>query len=264
MVKPRVLLIHWNAGEAARRLEQLRALGFDAQHAAPGGMPGIKAIAQNLPGLFVIDLERLPSQGRAVAVALRGLKATRQVPIVFAGGAEEKICKTREMFPDAVFAVWESIGPALRQPLQTAPAKPVVPGAMDAYAGAPLVQKLAIREHSTVALLSAPADFIDCLASLPQGVRFTTRAGASADLVLLFVESQRELARRFDAAVRGLSVAGAVWILWPKKTSGRESDLTQAAVRAFGLAAGFVDYKICSVDAVWSSLLFARRRAPKS
>jgi hypothetical protein len=31
-------------------------------------------------------------------------------------------------------------------------------------------------------------------------------------------------------------------------------------VRRFGLAARFVDYKICAVDQTWSGLLFARRK----
>jgi hypothetical protein len=38
------------------------------------------------------------------------------------------------------------------------------------------------------------------------------------------------------------------------------SDLGEKEVRAFGLAAGFVDYKVCAVDETWSGLLFARRR----
>jgi hypothetical protein len=53
-----------------------------------------------------------------------------------------------------------------------------------------------------------------------------------------------------------------LWILWPKKTSSRVSDLTQVTVRAAGLRVGLVDYKICSVDPVWSGLLFRRRRPP--
>jgi hypothetical protein len=49
--------------------------------------------------------------------------------------------------------------------------------------------------------------------------------------------------------------------LWPKKASGAPSDLTEPVVRAFGLARGFVDYKISAIDATWSGLCFARRAA---
>jgi hypothetical protein len=52
---------------------------------------------------------------------------------------------------------------------------------------------------------------------------------------------------------------GALWLIWPKKTSGIARDLGEAQVRKFGLAAGWVDYKICAVDETWSGLQFARR-----
>jgi hypothetical protein len=51
-----------------------------------------------------------------------------------------------------------------------------------------------------------------------------------------------------------------LWLLWPKKASGVRSDLDGNVVRETGLAAGLVDYKVCSVDATWSGLAFKRRR----
>jgi hypothetical protein len=53
---------------------------------------------------------------------------------------------------------------------------------------------------------------------------------------------------------------GALWVVWPKKASGVATDLGQQEVRAFGLAAGLVDYKIAAIDATWSGLCFARRK----
>jgi hypothetical protein len=52
-----------------------------------------------------------------------------------------------------------------------------------------------------------------------------------------------------------------LWLIWPKKTSGIASDLTEKQVRESGLAAGLVDYKICAVDETWSGLAFAVRKA---
>jgi hypothetical protein len=53
-----------------------------------------------------------------------------------------------------------------------------------------------------------------------------------------------------------LTPDGGMWIIWPKKASG----LTQNIVRAQGLAAGIVDYKVCAVDETRSGLLFTRRK----
>jgi hypothetical protein len=57
-----------------------------------------------------------------------------------------------------------------------------------------------------------------------------------------------------------MAAGGRLWIAWPKKASGRQTDLDQSAVRRFGLDAGLVDYKICAVDETWSGLCFARRK----
>ena len=54
---------------------------------------------------------------------------------------------------------------------------------------------------------------------------------------------------------------GVEWIIWPKKASGVDTDLTQAVVRQRGLAAGLVDYKIAAIDATWSGLRFTVRRS---
>jgi hypothetical protein len=80
-----------------------------------------------------------------------------------------------------------------------------------------------------------------------------------ADLLLLFAKSEAELAEAFVEASAALADGGKLWICWPKKASCVESDLSQTVVRAFGLARGFVDYKISAIDETWSALCFARR-----
>ena len=82
----------------------------------------------------------------------------------------------------------------------------------------------------------------------------------ACDVALWFVRSRAELegeVGRIGADLGG----GRLWIIWPKKASGVLADVTQQLVREAGLGAGMVDYKVCSVDATWSGLLFARRKA---
>jgi len=56
------------------------------------------------------------------------------------------------------------------------------------------------------------------------------------------------------------SSQGPVWIAWPKKSSDLAGDVSEKDVRALGLKAGMVDYKICAIDATWSGLCFALRQ----
>lgn len=257
---PRVVLIHWNAGEAEERAGRLRRAGHRADIFADRSAEGYRALRESPPDLFVIDLSRTPSHGGALGTWLRQQKATRRIPILFAGGNPEKVARVRRLLPDAIYTEWSRIRGAMRRALQSRPKAPVVPGTMDGYSATPLPRKLGIREGSSVALLRAPKGFERTLGTLPDDVRLRGEARGRADVILLFARSLADLRSRFPAAARALAERGGLWILWPKKASGVATDLTASGVRAFGLGAGFVDYKICAVDATWSGLLFARRR----
>src|SRR5579863_1156934 len=140
---------------------------------------------------------------------------------------------------------------------------------MAGYSGTPLAKKLGIKPESLVALLGAPSDFERRLTGLPDGVRFTTRAAGTPELVIWFATSRRHLdgraadVARLVVAGRAGRTGGGLWIAWPKKASGVATDLTEDVVRRAGLAHGLVDYKVCAIDTTWSGLKFARRSSPQ-
>jgi hypothetical protein len=79
-------------------------------------------------------------------------------------------------------------------------------------------------------------------------------------LIVFFTTSRRELERRFTKLAGALDQAGALWIAWPKRSSGVETDLTEDTLREVGLPAGLVDTKVCAIDETWSGLRFVIRR----
>lgn len=256
----RALLIHWNGAETAQRAGWLRAAGYEAACHSDQGSTVTRHLREHDPNVVVIDLSRLPSHGRAVATVLRQQKATRHLPLVFVGGHPEKVAAVKQLLPDATYTEWDRIGAALKKALAKAPGDPVVPSIMEGYSGTPLPKKLGIRAGSLVAMLGPPPGFEKKLDPLPEKVRLKKRAGTGANLVLVFAKSRKELEMRFDAAARCLAQGGGIWMIWPKKASGIPTDLSENHVRALGLDNGFVDYKVCAVDEVWSGLLFARKR----
>ncbi len=52
---------------------------------------------------------------------------------------------------------------------------------------------------------------------------------------------------------------GALWIAWPKKSSGIVTDITEDVVRREALEIGVVDVKVCAIDATWSGLKLVYR-----
>jgi hypothetical protein len=122
------------------------------------------------------------------------------------------------------------------------------------YSGTPLAKKLGIREGSTVALLGASPEFT--IPDLPAGASLRRSARGRADVTLWFVASAKELGTRI-AEIAARADGSALWICWPKRSSGVRTDVTENAVRTAGLANGLVDFKIGAIDETWSGLRFA-------
>jgi hypothetical protein len=255
---PRVRLIHWSAAEARERALVRERLGYEVA-AGPLDAATFAELKRDPPDAFVIDLSRLPSQGREVGAGLRCATATRRVPLVFVEGDPAKVQGVRKLLPDATFATYRGIEGALRRALARRDTEPVVPAStLAAYAGTPLPKKLGIRPGSAVCLAGAPKGFEKTLGRMPAGVTIARRLGARSDLVLWFVRSRRDLERGLPRMIPR-AARGGLWIAWPKRVSGASSDLTQAGVRAAGLAAGLVDFKIAAIDETWSGLRFTRK-----
>ncbi len=123
----RVVLIDWSPTWATRHARWLRGTGYEVEARAPRSGSELKPPQDRPPHAFVIDVGRLPSQGCAVAVFLRRRRATRAVPIVFAGGEPEKVARVQGLLADATYAEWRGIRGALRRAMTAAPARPLVP-----------------------------------------------------------------------------------------------------------------------------------------
>ena len=108
-------------------------------------------------------------------------------------------------------------------------------------------------------LRNHPSSFLKDLGKLPEGVASSDRLSGKADVVVYFVERRAALERDFPVLAAKLETNGMLWIAWPKKTSGRATDLNENLIRDTGLGFGLVDVKVCAIDETWSGLKFVIR-----
>jgi CheY-like chemotaxis protein len=255
----KIRLIHWKPEEAVEGIRLLTDAGLEVMSGSVGVSGLFKQLETDKPDAVLIDLSRVPSQGRDLAIALRVRKGTRHIPIIFVAGKAEKVEKIRALLPDAGFTDWPSAANAIETAIRTGAEDPIVPASVfAAYAGKPLAQKLGIKADCVIGLVGAPPGFEETLGQLPRGTRLVTGPDPNADLRIWFVQTLEHL-RKDLASIVTASKHAPVWIAWPKKGSDLESDLAQQIVRERGMAEGMVDYKICSIDQVWSALLFKWR-----
>jgi hypothetical protein len=130
------------------------------------------------------------------------------------------------------------------------------------YSGTPLPRKLGIAAGGTVLLDGAPDTF--SLGDLPPDVTINRRTGRGPyDVILCFCPTSARLYSRWPILHPRTTVAGALWIAWPKKASGVVTDLDEHVVRAYALSHGRVDVKVCAVDETWTAFKHVIRRADR-
>jgi hypothetical protein len=112
-------------------------------------------------------------------------------------------------------------------------------------------------------LSGAPDGFDSTLGALPDGVRVKTRVTGAADVLVAFFVSRTRLERRFEALARAIYPDGGLWVAWPKRASGVETDITEDVVRKIALKRGLVDNKVCAIDETWSGLRLVYRLADR-
>jgi hypothetical protein len=133
------------------------------------------------------------------------------------------------------------------------------------YSGTPLPQKLGIKPGLIVVAIDAPENYRKLLGQIPSGVNFATRPVGKTRFVHLFVTRRSELAKQLSILRHKIAEDAAVWVSWPKKSSGMPTDITEDVIRAVALPLGFVDIKVCAVDDTWSGLkLMIRKENRKS
>lgn len=97
------------------------------------------------------------------------------------------------------------------------------------------------------------------------GTPLSQKLGAKpgAGVIVFFTTSREQLERRFDDLKAALDPADGLWIAWPKRSAGIETDLSFEAVQETGLAHGLVDNKSCAVDERWQAVRFVYRLADR-
>jgi hypothetical protein len=130
-------------------------------------------------------------------------------------------------------------------------------GSGPGYSRTPQARKLGLKPGHRVAVDHAPAGWE--LSCPPADIEYVGHS-EPADVVISFFGSRAELARRLPALAPLIFPAGVLWIAWPRRAGGHESDITDNVVREYALPLGVVDVKVAAIDDNWSGLKVMWRR----
>ena len=130
---------------------------------------------------------------------------------------------------------------------------------MAGYSGTPLPKKLGIVGDVVFVVVDPPEGFAETLGDYGEAV-WQKSLLAPIDVVVAFVTSRSKLAAAWPRLTKPAAPDGAVWVAWPKKTSGVPTDITEDVLREELLPTGWVDNKVCAIDDTWSGLRFVLRK----
>lgn len=127
------------------------------------------------------------------------------------------------------------------------------------YSGKPLWQKLGLAPGLRARIIDPPTDY-GVLTGFDTRTLAVVADTDAAGFAHLFARDRAALEAALPACLDSIAAGGSCWVSWPKKASRLHRDLTEDGVRAVALPLGWVDVKVCAVDADWSGLKLLRRR----
>ena len=122
-----------------------------------------------------------------------------------------------------------------------------------------LVKKLHLKPGVRFVVANAPAGFDRTLGRLPAGVTRDKSLTRSLDVVLMFVHNKKELKEQWPRVIASMKADGALWVAYPKKSSGVESDLTMAPDWEVNKNSPWQPVSSIAVDDMWSAVRFRQR-----
>ena len=109
----KIFFIHFNEAELKEKIKPLKEAGYKVDcHFSTEIAADFR---DNLPGVLVICLDRLPSHGRRYGEWLWEAKKRQHIPIIFCGGKPEKVITVKEKLPKAIFCSNEKLLAALEK-----------------------------------------------------------------------------------------------------------------------------------------------------
>ncbi len=126
------------------------------------------------------------------------------------------------------------------------------------------VKKLGLKPGMRALIIGAPSGYVDSLAPLPDRVDVSQNLEGANEFVQFFATKKSDITKSAKKLLQSAVPGALVWITYPKKTSGVESDLSREAVWAAMESTGWRPVSQIAIDEVWSALRFRPNQDVKS
>jgi len=127
-----------------------------------------------------------------------------------------------------------------------------------------IVKKLGLKPEMRALVLGAPSGYLESLAPRLEGIVISKTVGGTHGFVQFFATKKAEIEKLKKKLLESADPGALVWITYPKKSSGVDSDLSREEVWAAMEGTGWRPVSQIAIDDVWSALRFRPTEDVKS
>ena len=120
----------------------------------------------------------------------------------------------------------------------------------------PLAKKLLMKPGQHWLIMNAPEDYLATLEPLPDGVQLSFTLKGSVNGMQVFVKNSAELTEVLEQLKPGLRDETTLWVIYPKKSSGIETDLEMMSGWEVTKPYGLRPVASAAINNVWTTLRF--------
>ncbi len=128
------------------------------------------------------------------------------------------------------------------------------------YSGTPLAKKLSLKDGMQVWFDGMPDSVRAEIDTYGLTLEEHEAPFQGLNAAHIFAKERAVMEQHLTTLRSLIDPAGHVWVSWPKKASKVQTDITEDTIRSVCLPMGFVDIKVCAVDAIWSGLKLTIRK----
>ncbi len=123
------------------------------------------------------------------------------------------------------------------------------------YSQTPLAKKLGIKPGFVIELVDAPAYYFDLFEDMPADIIVAEKSDKRArNCIHYFTKDAAAYEHDLPLLRKRMASDGMIWVSWPKRASGIETNISENLIRDVALRHQLVDIKVCAVDETWSGL----------
>lgn len=117
-----------------------------------------------------------------------------------------------------------------------------------------LLKKLQVKPGYRLRAWNAPRNLAAILGDVPEEIQIEENGKGPVDAALVFAADSTEMQRELKAALRSLRPDTVTWVAYPKKSSGRQTDLNLMSYWQPELLHGLEPCASVSIDDTWTGI----------